>query len=101
MANTQYFNPHLLYLFHLSYLSDMRFCTGGRGELSYTGTLETGSEILSTRVSAGTGGEDGILASGEGGVGDSEDKFVTGLGSRRRHCWGRHLSRFALDSKSG
>ena len=58
----------------------MWLCTGRRGKLIYTGGLETGSVILSTRVGAGAGGEDGILASGKGGVGDCEDEFVAGLG---------------------
>ena len=64
MSNTQHFNLHLLHPLHFSSLAGMRFGTGGWGKLIYTRGLETGPVILSARVRASAGGEDGILASG-------------------------------------
>lgn len=63
----------------------------------YTRGLETGPVILSARVSAGAGGEDGVFASSQGGVGDGEDELVAGLDGRCRHCGeedGKAISRW-------
>lgn len=79
LSHAQHFDLHLLHLLHLSRLADVWLSTGGRGKLIYAAGLKADSGILAAWASAGAGGEDGILASGEGGVGDSEDEFVARL----------------------